>query len=228
VIARSESRRSTTPFGRAARTLALAFLAAGYAALAPGCALHGPAVSLAPPVERFAATDYDRVRGRWTRGEGVIKGLDTTLQVNATMLAPELIAAQVPFQAHLFKLSAEEREKLRATLEHDWSSSFPFFVAAATSHWRWNDFERKQSVWHIALVNSSGEEVAPSSVVAFSEITPTITSLYPYTGLFARAYVLRFPKQLPDGRPLAPPGTHRLTLRFAGPLGIAELVWKLH
>ena len=59
------------------------------------------------------------------------------------------------------------------------------------------------------------------------EITPIIVDLFPYVGRFHRVYRVRFPKTLPDGRPLRRSETRRLSIRCAGPLGRAELVWQI-
>ena len=67
----------------------------------------------------------------------------------------------------------------------------------------------------------------PSRIQAERRVTATVVELFPYVTEFFRTYTLRFPLTLPDGRPLLRGGEEQLTLLFTGPLGRAELVWRL-
>jgi hypothetical protein len=203
-----------------------------------GVALFGPAlcccsgsqvVSFAPPREPLRAEDYERVRDRWTRSGQIVlaKTLDTTLHVDATLYAPEFVGAYVAKNAQLFRLSSQDRAQLERRLDDETARGYVFFVGASTSDSRWNDFERKPSVWHIALVNDQQEQVTPAELKPEREITPTIMELFPYVGDFYRAYTLRFPKQASGGWPLLRSETQRLALRFSGPLGQMDLEWRL-
>jgi hypothetical protein len=192
-----------------------------------GCSSRIPRVSLAPPTKSYAATDYTKVRVRWTRDEHLLKDLDTTLQVNATLWSPDFAAAYVARSALLFKLSGSEEKALAHRFEEEWKAGTTFIVASATADYRWNDFEKKESIWHIALVNDAGELVRPQKITVEKEITATLVDFFPYIGSFYRVYRVHFPKSLPDGRPLAAPGTRQLILRFSGVLGTADLVWQL-
>lgn len=201
--------------------------AAAVIALAQACSGGPEQVSLAPASGKISHEDYDKLRGRWTRGTKIIKQLDTTLHLHATFFAPEFSAAYVARQAHTFKLPAEKRAALAARLRKEWSESYPFFIAAATMDYNWNNFERKNPTWSLSLVNDKGEQVAPVEVKVEREITPIIVDLFPFVGRFHRVYWVRFPKTLPDGRPLRRSETRRLSIRCAGPLGRAELVWQI-
>jgi hypothetical protein len=220
----------TTREGRAPRAVPRALLvvlcAAG--ALGGGCRGGSPKVSFAPPDHTIVENEYERLLERWTRRASVlkIKELDTTLKVNATCFSPEFEAVYVARTAHIFRYPSAERGALTARLRKDDETSLTFFMAAATTDTRWNDFDRKESVWRVALANDRGEEVTPLSVTLERVNTATITELFPYVESFYNAYRLRFPRTFPDGRPLITDETQRITLRIAGPLGVAELVWR--
>jgi hypothetical protein len=192
-----------------------------------GCPPAPPAVSLAPAARRYTARDYDGLRDRWTRSGRIIKQLDTSLHVHATFLSHELGVAQAAKLAALFHLSREEQAKLERGFEERARTSHAFFLGTATADYRWNDFERKDSVWQLRLVGGEGEQVAPIEIKAERDVSATVTELYPYVEDFYRVYTVRFPLLLPDGRPLVRSGTEELTLVLAGALGKAELVWRL-
>jgi hypothetical protein len=196
------------------------------AALSAACGESTPTVSLSPPSVKASAGDFDSARDRWTRHGRIIKKLDTTLRVHATFHSPELNAAYVARRAQMFKLPPGDRENLTRQLEREWSESFVFLVAAATIDLEWNNFDSKRSVWRVSLANDGGGQVSASSIRS-EPIDATLKELFPFIGRFHRAYTLRFPKVLPDGSPLVGGNTRELRLRFAGPLGEAELVWRL-
>jgi hypothetical protein len=195
--------------------------------LAQACSGGPGRVSLSPPSGKISHEDYDKFRGRWTRGTKIIKQLDTTLHLHATLFAPEFSAAYVARRTHTFKLPADKRAELSARLRKEWSESYPFFLAAATMDYDWNNFDRKDPTWSLSLINDKGEQVSPVEVKVEREITPIIVDLFPFVGRFHRVYWVRFPKTLPDGRPLLRDEIRRLSIRCAGPLGRAELVWQV-
>ncbi len=183
-------------------------------------------VNPAPATATYAAEDYDQVHQRWTRADKLIKELETTLNVHATWFSPDFAAAYVARNAHIFKLSQARRRALDQRLAQEREGSYTFYVGAATFDFKWNDFDRRKSVWNITLINNHGEQVSPLDIKRSGPVTPVSTSFFPYLNKFSVAYHLHFPKVLPDGRPLIRPGTDRLTLRFAGPLGLAQLHWQ--
>jgi hypothetical protein len=194
--------------------------------LLAGCGESMPPVSLAPPAATVKASDYDGVRDRWTRSSRIIKKLDTTLRVYATLFSPEVDAAYVARRAQMFKLPPADRDSLARELARQWTESFVFLISAATIDSSWNDFDRKRSVWRVSLATDHGDQVAASSIRG-ETIDATLKELFPFIERFHRAYTVRFPKLLPDGSPLVDSNTRELRLRFAGPLGQTDLVWRL-
>jgi hypothetical protein len=194
-------------------------------ALVGGCSGSTPQLSLDPPRPAPGQEDYPDIRTRWTRSARIIKQLDTTLRVHVTCFAPEFISAYVARRAHLFKLSPAEKTELARQLDEEWSNSFVFLVAAATVDFSWNDFDHKNTVWRVALV-AGKNEVTPSEIRR-ERVSATTRELFPFVGRFYEVYSFRFPKTLADGRPLVHGGTEALVLRLAGPLGNAELEWRL-
>lgn len=191
-----------------------------------GCGEKRPQVSLAPPRQGISHKDYDGIRQRWTRNSRIIKKLDTTLRVHATLFAPEFNAAYAARRAHMFKLAARDRAELSQRLADQWSKSYAFLVSAATVDVAVNDFDRRRSVWRVSLANDRDGQVVADEIRR-ETTDATLKDLFPYIGRFHSAYTFRFPRTLPDGTPLVDDSTRTLTLRFAGALGQTELVWQL-
>lgn len=193
------------------------------------CATRPPAVTLENPQHPWTAANYYRALERWTRGESItiLRELNTTLRVHATLFSPEFITAYVDKRRKLFKLPRREVRELVARLDKLWEESYPLVMITATHDARWNDFEERKSTWRVWLANNRGERVAPVSIVPRRRLGQTETTLFPHLDHFYHYYEVRFPRVLPDGRPLVRPDTSRLILFVTGPLGVARLVWRL-
>lgn len=197
--------------------------------LLSGCSTASQQVSLSRPAKTYQGEDYGQVFSRWTRDDKILqlKDLDTTLRVYATCFAPDYIAAYVARQEQMFKLPRQERGDLSRELNQRWDKAYYFLVGAATSDFKYNDFDARRSIWRIALVNDKQQQVAPLKLVTESAVTATMRDMFPYIGRFSRVYWISFPRALPDGTPLVREDTRHIALRFAGPLGKTELVWRL-
>ena len=196
---------------------------------AAGCTSRSPVVNIAPTSHQYGQGAYQRVFTHWTRHSKIIKleRLDTTLRVHATCLSPDFTAAYVARYEHLFKLPRRERNRISKEMNDTWKQSYAFTVAAATTDRRWNDFDKKRSIWRIALINDLQQQVAPVEVKTEKIITATIKEMFPYVGDFYRFYRVRFPRKLSDGTELIRKDTRYIAIRIAGPLGKTELVWRL-
>jgi hypothetical protein len=184
-------------------------------------------VNFASPNRALRAADYPAVFDLWTREARIIKELDTTLRIHATCFAPEMIAAYVAKQGEVFRLPATEKQHITEKLTAQWSKGYPFLVAASTMDRDWNDFENKDSVWRITLLNDRHQEVLPSSITVERKANATLMEFFPYIGPFHRVYHFLFPKTLPQGSPLIRATTKYFVLRITGPLGHAELIWHI-
>lgn len=194
-----------------------------------GCGGSAPIVSLNPPAKRLRADDYVEQLQRWTRNQKIINltRLDTPLRVHATFFSPEFVNAYVARHEELFKIPGRERDAMLNGYALAFKEHFTFVVFAATTDRKWNDLHKKDSIWRVALVNDMRQQVAPTDVKRQLTITETTRVLFPQVEPFYLMYTLRFPRLQEDGRPLVGASTRSLTLRFAGPLGKTELVWRL-
>ncbi|MBM4358617.1 MAG: hypothetical protein FJ096_10975 [Deltaproteobacteria bacterium] len=210
-----------------ARPLARWFVLVTALAALAGCG--APQVSLARTPREYVATDYPSVLDRWTRTESLFlfDELTRALSVTATFEAWDFRWAYVIRYAQDYRLTIPQREallreRLAATDEHH-----EFYLALYGEEDRQNDLTRPDSAWIVRLFDSSGSEIAPSSIEAVTRPGVLEQRFYPYSTVWRRAFRVRFPTKQPDGRPTIAPTAAWLGLRFAGPWGNTDLTWRL-
>jgi hypothetical protein len=157
----------------------------------------------------------------------VYGGFDTRVFAAATYQTPTFREARLRRQAAFQSLP---REWMGTTLDRELKETANMHEVVLGVHFnesRYEDLDSARSIWHIALVTSAGE-VTPLEVRRMGRGDLNLAAYYPYLDLFWVAYRLRFPKHLPSGGELAPPGTEWLTLRLASSLGKAEMNFPAH
>ena len=173
------------------------------------------------------AANYESVRTHWTREARMLHGVDTALQIGATYKSWNFRSAYVERYARMFKLPEARRKELWAKERIDRHAGHEFYVAAATHSEQWNDLDKAESVWRVALLCDDRQEAEPTDIKRYSKVTATLLEFFPYTDTFSFAYRIVFPRKMPDGSEICGSGTRRMVLRFAGPLGTLDLVWDL-
>jgi hypothetical protein len=200
-------------------------LAAGTAQV--GCRKPPLRVSLAEPKPAPTAKDYVDQLKRWTRSAQIFSDFDQALQVDATLRSPEFRAAYAAKYLQMYKVAPENQENVRGDLLSDGADSFEFHVETATHDYLLNDLGGPKSVWRVTLVDDQFHELTPSEISSIRERRRLELEFYPYSGLFSRGWRIRFPRARADGTPFIGSETKALTLRFAGPQGSVDLVWRL-
>lgn len=195
--------------------------------IAWGACAQTPVVSLAPPAQPLTAKDYSKQINRWTRVGVVQRDVDTDLIAQATLHAPEFRSAYVAKHLEVFRIGDErarlERDRLLAEVADVWE----FHVESSAHRFEFNELSIKKQVWRVALLDDAGHEVLPLEIKPDRPRRTIEPLLYPYVDDFSKGWRIRFPKQRADGEPLVNERTKTLTLRFAGPPGSTDLVWKL-
>jgi hypothetical protein len=175
-----------------------------------------PRVGEAPPMARDDASEhsYQEILNRFTDHKGIYDGLDTRLFVAATWQSPRFIEARVrrlgEFQeqpeSEVNRRVLEEREKFKGRTE--------FFFGIHANDPKFDDFDRKNTIWRIALVVGD-KEIVPTEIKRVGRSTMDMRATYPYMDVFWVAYAVRF-----DGV-MEPNQTAKL--KVASTLGQAEL-----
>ncbi|MFZ5445661.1 MAG: hypothetical protein ACOZQL_37055 [Myxococcota bacterium] len=158
---------------------------------------------------------YQETLERFTSARGVYDNLDSKVFVQATWQSPTFAEARVRREG-LFKAwpEAELEQRLaaeRARLE----DATELFFAVHANDYRFDDFDRPNTMWRMVLV-AGGEELRPLSIERLGRTNVELRSYYSYLESFWVGYRVRFPKHA-----FAAGETFRLKLASA--LGQAEL-----
>jgi hypothetical protein len=180
--------------------------------------------SLSP--EDYRSQDYPLVYERWTRHEKVTRNLESALEVWGTYKSRDYREAFVAHYAEAYSLGDAERERLRQTQLEAESTSYEFVVTAQSANYRWNDLEKKNSPWRVSLLDGAQREIAAEElrVEKFPDLFER--EFYPVKTPFTKTYVVRFSRTAGKEEGFAGDRSGRIILRFAGPLGRADLVWS--
>ena len=203
------------------RLLGLAILA--------GCLVSGctpPSVDFGVAARGYRGRDYNKIQKKWTRTGTLHQGVSQILSVSGVLKSWDFRQAYLALVGESYALSLAEREQLERQERGASDTYHELFVSVAMERKRWQDLEQQQSLWKLVLVNDRGEELRPATVERVKRLTPEIVRFYPFHTRFHQAYIVRFKKELPDGRLLVSPETKRLTFRLAGAPGRAELHWS--
>lgn len=187
-----------------------------------GCPAGGPAKLTTEWPDR--APSYDDALATWTRKDRAYSGVDLSLAVEATFLAPEWRAAFVKEQIHRAHLTEAEASALRAKQEQETADVWQFLVAAETHEYSANDLSRKnRSMWTMTLIGPSGRTVAPTDVRADTRSRAELQGWFPHLNPFHKVYLVTFPRVV-DGQPVLEEG-QPVKVRIGSTLGTVVLTW---
>jgi hypothetical protein len=148
--------------------------------------------------------------------------LDTRMFAAATYQSATFREARARRHAAFQKLPADLLEKNLAEERAALATHHELFFGAHVNEPRFDDFDRGNSIWRIALVTANGE-VAPAKIERIGRATLDMRALYPYMGDFWTAYRIVFPLRRADGTEVIPADAEKVTLKVASTLGSAEL-----
>jgi hypothetical protein len=182
-----------------------------------------PRLGDAPPeaADDKAEAKYQEILGRYSRHaelySGVEGGEDTRMFGAATYQALSFREARVE-RGGAFRVEPRDVIEQKLAAERDEAARYDdFYFGVHMVDYRYDDFDKHNSIWRIALVGDVVEQT-PILVQRQGRSTLDVRSLYPYMGDFWVAYRIRFDK-LSQGR-----GEH-LTLRLASSLGRIEMTF---
>ena len=199
------------------------------AGLLLGCATVPPQVGAPPPEVHGDRSEqrYQETLARFTDHSEIYLGMDTVMFADATFQAMPFREARVRRQA---SFQEWPEAKLQQTLEEEKAEeqkSNTFFFGEHVADYHWDDFDRSNSIWRIALVTPTGE-FTPTKVLRIGRSSLDMRAYYPYMGDFFVAYEIDFPKTDEKGQPVVPPDAQTVTLKVASTLGKAEFKVAAH
>jgi hypothetical protein len=171
--------------------------------------------------DESAEKEYQATLNHYSAHAEVYDLLDTRVFSAMTYQSWPFREARVQRVA-LFQAQPRELVEKNLTAERATFNSFhEFFFGVYSASYRFDDFDRKDSIWRIALVTESGE-TTPVSVERIGRSTLNMRAIYPYLDDFWVAYRIRFPRNTQSGSPVIPPGTTSFIVRVASTVGKAD------
>ncbi len=171
---------------------------------------------------------YNETLNRYTAGKKIFEGLDARLYITATYKAPRFRESYIERYVKSYQLD-EGYSKALLDREMEQAESYnEFFFTAYTPEERWNDFNKKDSIWRLYLEDDKGARLTPISIVKVDPADPLLREFFPYFDLWSYGYVVKFPKYTETGtEPVPGPDTRYIKLVVTGILGEGELEWRL-
>jgi hypothetical protein len=172
-----------------------------------------------------AEENYHRVLERWTRRAEIYDRLDLKLFIAATEESVDFRTAKAE---RLASFQGIPKDGVKALIDRELGASqqsYDFYLGVHTTSPTWNDFDRTESIWRMALKSDEGE-VTPIQVERLGRPDINTRGIYLYVGDFWTGYRLHFPVTFADGRPLLAPGERTVTLRIYSAVGHTELVFE--
>ncbi len=170
--------------------------------------------------------DYAAAHARWTRHAQDSADMVQVIDASATLAAPEWRAAYAAERARRTDLPSGDADALVAAERADAETTWEIELVVATAKPAWNDFHKTaKTMWRVALVGDDGREVLPESVREDKRPRAVLEQYFPDMTPFHHAYVLRFPRNAADGRPLVAGDASRLVLKIGSALVKIEMSW---
>ncbi len=171
---------------------------------------------------------YENMLHKWTHSSQIYHFLDSILLVHCTYLAPEFRDA---FAEQYLKIFSIDPGKVDSDLEKIATSvgrRHEFFLFADSNNPEWNNLDEKDSVWRLGLWGADDQPgVPPVSIHRFEGRGPNLKAFFPYLNRFGRSYLVSFPLEQSNGRPIVDHDKKILELKLSSAFGTAMLKWKV-
>lgn len=188
-----------------------------------GCAVNKTAVSPQP------VKTYFTVLNQWTKNQKVYENLETKLYVYATYKSWQWRQSYIDEYVKRYMMDALQKENIIAREKETDEKFNEFFLSIYTPDLKWNDFDKKDSIWNIYMEDEKGERVSPIEITKVDENNPIIREFFPYMDLWSYGYTVKFPKYMPAGKePFPSPSSKSIRLIITGAAGKAKLEWKMN
>lgn len=173
--------------------------------------------------ERGISPSYRQALADWTRADTVYSQFETRVTIRATYRSPAFQDAYWREYSRLYDLTAAQ-ERERAAVRQGLAADFiEFFFYAYVPDREANDFDLRNSVWTVYLLEGDGRRVAPAEIRRIHPVTAATETFFPYIHPYhGVCYSLKFPPAPAGEKAFAGP----FRLVFTGVLGRVELAWE--
>ncbi|MBU4184651.1 MAG: hypothetical protein KKC23_00305 [Proteobacteria bacterium] len=145
-----------------------------------GCQIVSSIKQLEASSDPYQGGTYKAVLMKWTSEARIYRGLDLELMTSATFKSPEFREAYVDEYDRAYNPSREEKEKLIKDQKEASLIYNDFIMAAYVPNKKWNDFNKKDSIWGIHLNVGNEKKIKPLEIRKIKKIDAFITLFFPY------------------------------------------------
>ena len=193
-----------------------------------GCQGLAQIDNAAKSADPYKGSDYPSVSDKWSREARIYRGLDVELIAAATFKSAEFREAYADEYARVFLLTETEKNKLvhdqqaAAAVYHD------FLMAAFIPNKKWNDFDKKDSVWKVYLALDGQRQLEALEIRRVKRVNAEISHFYPFITPWKFVYRIRFPQTYPGtDEPVINANTEMVSLVITGVQGTTTMQWEL-
>ena len=147
-----------------------------------------------------SALNYHDALSKWSR-QGKIYAMagSEVIIMDATYKSDEFRESFTTEYSRLYGLDSVEGSKKLTYSEIVANSSkeeqkLEFFVSFYTPDPKWNDLDKKNSIWNLYVETAGGNRIEPASIENISRDDARTKNFYPYIGPWSEAYVVSFKK----------------------------------
>lgn len=154
------------------------------------------------------------------RTEKVYRDLDTILIADVFYYDQRIKRDFVAAIRGAGRVDAEQSDKMLAESQANEQKEVEFLAGVYTGDKRWNDLEKKNSMWKVVLQAPDGRWIAPLSIEKLKLDKMQDAWLFPFLTEWKFIYRITFPKQ-------EMAGAANYTLRFTSVVGEAAFTWDI-
>jgi len=184
------------------------------------------------PPKNLAPVDYSEVLKTWTREGQGYSGLEHKITVKATLISPMLRRAFSVRFPEVYGYGGQITRTEMRDVSPETESTLNFFVAVYTADFRWNDFNKTTSIWHVTLdildgFDGKSTQSFDTTAIERVKIDENMRTIYPYMNTFETGYLFRFPMQDAASQPILKDKVTYVRLRIASSFAERDLDWTI-
>ena len=191
-----------------------------------GCRAFEPIERLKKSYDPYNGGQYKAALMDWSKEARIYRGLDLELIATATFKSSRFRDAYSNEYARTYKLTGAEKTKLLKDQKNAALAYNDFLFAAYVPDKKFNDFNKKNSIWKIYLTVEKGVLINPLEIRKIKKVDAVTTHFFPYITPWKLVYLVRFPATSPAaGKAVVDGGAEKIKLIITSVLGSAEMVW---
>jgi len=196
-------------------------------AVCSGCQIASSVKQIEASSDPYQGSTYKAVLMKWTSEARIYRGLDLELMTSATFKSPEFRDAYANEYARTYKLGMKEKEKLIKDQKQASLIYNDFIMSAYIPDKKWNDFNKKNSIWKIHLNADNGKKIKPLEIRKIKKIDAVLTHFFPYINTWESIYIVRFPVKMPGtDKNIINDTCSNIKIVITSVLGTTEMVWN--